>query len=141
MNIINIPPDDTKCGALVTLRLIPEDKTEAFWISERFKCSIARIFRESLWKILNHAASEHSKGNIPTFIEDFDPLKGNLLLEDSDTTAMFTLRLTEKEKLDAELLAETLQCSMSSIFRAGLRMLFPVARSIMQKRQGPSLIQ
>ena len=134
-------PDDTKCGALVTLRIIPEDKAEAYWISERFKCSIARIFRESLWKILNDAAIEQRNGNKPTYIQDFDPLQGNLFLEAGDATAMFTLRLTEKEKLDAELLAESLESSLSSVFRAGLRMLFPVARKMMQRKRGPSLIQ
>jgi hypothetical protein len=134
-------PDDTKCGALVTLRIIPEDKAEAYWISERFKCSIARIFRESLWKILNDAAIEQRKGNKPNYIDDFDPLKGNLFLEAGDATAMFTLRLTEKERMEVELLAASLQCSLSSVFRAGLRMLFPVARSKMKRSHGPSLIQ
>jgi len=141
MNTIVTPsPDDTKCSAFVTIRLLPEDKSEAYWISERFKCSIARIFRESLWKILDEAAIEQSKGCIPTYIEDFDPQKGNLFLEDSHATAMFTLRLTEKERMEAELLAASLQCSLSSVFRAGLRMLFPVARTMMQKGHGPSLM-
>jgi hypothetical protein len=142
MNTVATPiPDDTKCGALVTLRIIPEDKAEAYWISERFKCSIARIFRESLWKILDDAAIEQRKGRKPTLIEDFDPLQGKLLLEESDATAMFTLRLTEKEKLDAELLAVSLQCSLSSVFRAGLRMLFPIARAMIKKNHCPSFIK
>jgi len=142
MNTIITPtPDDTKSSAFVTIRLLPEDKSEAYWISERFKCSIARIFRESLWKILDESAIEQSKGRIPTFIEDFDPQKGNIFLEDSRATAMFTLRLTEKERLEAELLASSLQCSLSSVFRAGLRMLFPVARTMIRKNKGPSLIR
>ena len=142
MNTVVTPiPDDTKCSAFVTIRLLPQDKSEAYRISEYFKCSIARIFRESLWKILDEDALEQRKGRKPTFIEDFDPQKGNIFLENSQASAMFTFRLTEMERLEAERLAVTLECSLSSVFRAGLRMLFPVATKMMLKKRGPSFFK
>jgi hypothetical protein len=142
MNKINLyTPDDTKCGALVTLRIIPEDKTEAYWISKNYKCSIARIFREALW-IISEKARVRTKG-IPksNLITEWDPLKGSIVVEDSRATRMFTLRLTEKERADCEYIAALYQSSISSVFRAGLRMLFPTVRKKMKKNKGPSFFK
>jgi len=139
--IIPNAPNDSRCAALVTLRIIPEDKTEAYWISKNYKCSIARIFREALW-IISEKARDQPKG-IPksNLITDWDPLQGNLFVESGRATRTFTLRLTEKERADCESIAAIYQCSISSVFRAGLKMLFPTARKMIKKNKGPSLIR
>ena len=133
-------PNHSKCTALVTLRIIPKDKTEAYWISKNYKCSTARIFREGLWTINEKARAKSKRAKESNLITDWDPLKGSLVVEDSRATRMFTLRLTEKERADCEYIAALYQCSLSSVFRAGLRMLFPAARKMMQRKRGPNLI-
>ena len=138
---INTTPNKSKCAALVTLRLLPEDKSEAYWISKNYKCSIARIFREALWNISETVAQQSGDRINSDLVSDFDPLKGNSLLEASTATAMFSLRLTEKERADLEALAEMHHCSISSVFRAALRILLPIARKMMKKNRGPNLFQ
>jgi hypothetical protein len=142
MNIDTTPlPNDSRCAALVTLRIIPEDKTEAYWISKNYKCSIARIFREALWTISEKARVQTKVVQESNLITDWDPLNGSLLVENSRATRMFTLRLTDKERADCESIAAMYQCSMSSVFRAGLKMLFPTARKMIRKNKGPSFFK
>jgi hypothetical protein len=139
--IIPNSPNDSRCTSLVTLRIIPEDKTEAYWISKNYKCSIARIFREALWAI-TEKARVHTKGKPKSnLIADWDPLHGNLLAENGKATRMFSFRLTDAERADCEYIAALYQCTISSVFRAALRMLFPTVRKKIKKNKGPSFFK
>lgn len=138
---ISNTPDNSGCAALVTLRIIPEDKTEAYWIAKNYKCSTARIFREALWLISEKSSAQPKGIQKSNLITDWDPLQGNLLVEDSRATRMFSMRLTVKERAECQNLAALYQSSMSSVFRAGLRMLFPIIRKKMGKAKGPSFFQ
>ena len=134
-------PDDTKSTELVTVRLPQSDKTDVYWIAKKFKCSMSRIFRESLWMVNDSATTDKNDKPEEDFIKNLDPFKGSILLENSDETAIFTTRLTPKERANLNQLAEIQGCTISSVFRAGLRMMIPVERDIRVEVKGPSFFR
>jgi hypothetical protein len=144
MNIQNTnatQPDDSKSTELVTVRLPQGDKTDVYWIAQKFKCSMSRIFRESLWMVNDSSTTDKNGKLEEDFIKNLDPFKCSILLEDSDETAIFTTRLTPKERANLIQLAEKYGCTISSVFRAGLRLLIPVAREKIVEVKGPSFFR
>jgi len=131
----------SKCSSIVTIRLLKKDKIAAQRAAKFFKVSQARLYRESLWKFSETYDSFMNAGDDFDLIRTFDPLKGSFLLEDSTATIMFTFRLPDKEREEAELMAHIHQCSISSVVRAGLMMILPITDEMMNQQTGPKLFR